>query len=131
MKTCRKLNSTRGINRRKKMKKYLYSLDEDTWGTYEEIMDDEISGVYTLFKGERVEYAHEDFLSVYRLLDNILEEAYDIVGDYSESYLADLTSDKHKELTEVITDWLNKNAKKPNFCTVKKVTSEEVIIGES
>ena len=111
-------------------KECLYSLDEYTWGTYEEITDGEIPGVYTLYKGERVEYTHEDCLSVYRLLDNMLEEAYDIVGEHSEGYLDDLTSDKHKELTEVITDWLNKNAKKPNFYTIKKVTSKEVIIGE-
>ena len=118
-------------NRRKKMetKEYAYSLDEDIWGDYEEIMDGEIAGVYTLYKGEVERLSHANFLAVDVMIDGMKEEAYALVDNYADDYLEELTSADHRRLQKVITDWLDENAKKPEFHTIGKVTKGFVVVG--
>jgi hypothetical protein len=55
------------------------------------------------------------------VVENMQEWAHEEVGDHADSYLDDLDKDKLKQLSHVITIWLNNNAEKPDFYSVKNV----------
>ena len=78
--------------------------------------DEEIE---TIKVGIKVPIYHKDLINLRYLTEQMEEYAYDMAEEYSESYLKDLTTEKAKELEELIINWLNKNVKQPTFYQVK------------
>ena len=103
---------------------YVYSLDEEEYHDYDDIQDmiDESIEEYpaTIYKAQKKEYSHNDFICLYDLIDNMKDKANDIAGEWAESYLNDLNKDKKIELEKLIINWLDNNISKPSFFTVEK-----------
>lgn len=77
---------------------------------------------------EKVSVFHRDIFNIRYVTEEMQDDAYEIADEYAEDYLRDLTTEKAKELEELILDWLNKNVSQPNFFTVKnekEITKEE------
>jgi deoxyribose-phosphate aldolase len=73
----------------------------------------------TIEIGERVPVLHKDIFNLIYLKEEMQEQAYEIADEYAEDYLKDLTTEKAKELEDLILVWLNENIEQPNFFTVK------------
>lgn len=89
------------------------------------IDEDEITSLQI---AEKVSVFHRDIFNIRYVTEEMQDDAYEIADEYAEDYLRDLTTEKAKELEELILDWLNKNVSQPNFFTVKnekEITKEE------
>ena len=106
---------------------YVYSLDEEEYHDYDDIQDmiDESIEEYrecpnTIYKAQKKEHTHNDFICLDDLIDNMKDRADDVAGEWAESYLNDLNKDKKIELEKLIINWLDNNISKPSFFTVEK-----------
>ena len=88
----------------------------------------EFSPEDTIEIGERVTVLHKDIFNLRDLIEDMQDNAYEMADEYAEDYLKDLTTEKAKELEDLILQWLNKNVKQPNFFNVKN--EKEITIKE-
>lgn len=77
--------------------------------------EDAIGSVIDVHK--KLNPTHGSFVDGQSILENIASSAYDEYSEYADDYLSEVIYDKNKakELEELITDWLNKNAEQPSF----------------
>ena len=102
---------------------YVFNVN-DTWTDdvdYVEHFTEELefSPEDTIEVGECVPVLHKDIFNLRYLIEEMQDAAYEIADEYAEDYLKDLTTEKAKELEDLILQWLNKNVQQPNFFTVK------------
>lgn len=105
-----------------------YSTDEEVYHKdYEAVLEHfaecaEIGEKVSYFEGEVVQGDHSSYLtSCWSLIENMQETASEEAGEFSDGYLEDLSQEKQEELRLQVLDWLEKNAKQPNFFGVKNV----------
>ena len=102
----------------------VYSIDGERYYNLDE-MDDIIHSEEVnidnsqIYKANKKEYKHKDFINVAYLIECMQDSAYDIADEYAESYLYDLSKDKLVELEKNISDWLDINAETPKFFSVE------------
>ena len=114
------------------MDKYGYSLNNEEYYDLDYIMD-RVNDDYPkgqeveVFKGERVEFTHKDFINSFVLFDNMEENAYEKADEYANSYKVRPEKEKAEELNKIIADWCDKNIKKPDFWTVKNIVKIKLI----
>lgn len=117
---------------------FVYSLDGEhfeEWDAVKDYVDSEYEPGerVTVYKGRPVELSHYDHVRpiIHRFVESIQEHAYDEDGDYAEDYLTDLpdTEELNDELAEIVTEWLNKHAKRPGYHRVDDIV-EEIVLSE-
>lgn len=112
------------------MPAYSYSTnEEDFYGFYATAEEARTNGFDNdpdadiIYVGENIKFTAHDFISAQNILEEILESACDECGENAEDWLDDLLKNKDKkaELTKLIGDWLEANAK-VNFWAVKNIS---------
>ena len=114
------------------MSDIVYSIDGERFDDLSSVMDDlrdqlEVGEMIEIEKGIAVKAQHSEFVSGYDFIESMQNSCYDAYGEYSESYLDDLSREKADELNAVIIKWLEDNTESPSFYRVKhiqKVTVE-------
>jgi hypothetical protein len=99
--------------------------DEDSFEDLEDAMefikdvatnkDDAIGWVIEVH--ENLKPSHNSFIDGSSIIESFANSAHDEFGEYSESYLEDvfINDEKCKELENLISDWMDKNAEQPKF----------------
>ena len=89
--------------------------------------------IYSLIGSEiKIEYvskpSHSDFFSVNYLVEEMQNNAYS-ESEYADDYLNEIEKNDEKlsELSSLIEEWFNKNAKVPNYLEVKNSYGTVVI----
>nr|WP_315527534.1 DUF2188 domain-containing protein [Carnobacterium maltaromaticum] len=82
---------------------------------------DDYENIYTFYIGQIEAVGFPDEVDM--LLETISERVYDEVGEYSEGYLDDVTTEHKKELSDLIHDWAKRNGYLPN-CYIMGATEE-------
>lgn len=114
------------------MTEYVYSLDNERYYELEDF-EDMLLGLcedsetpknsdMEIYRAEKVLRNHASFINANSILETISQNAYDEAGEYAESYcdsIDHLSSDKVKELEQLINDFFDKYIGQPNFYTVK------------
>ena len=102
-----------------------FSFDEEDWTLDVDEIESEIESrlefnepIGDIYIGYAVFQEHKHFLNIKQLIENMQDNAY---NDYSDGYLEDLTTEKLKELENIVLTWLNENASGPNFYNVHKI----------
>ncbi|NIT58403.1 MAG: hypothetical protein GWN00_19905 [Aliifodinibius sp.] len=114
---------------------HVYSLDDEEYKSFQEVMDD-VNDTYApgtkieIYKAEKHRYTHDDFFNPHEIIEQMQEHAYGEAGEYSEDYLTDLSPSDIEEFRELIGSWLIKKASKPEFFTAKNTVRETVIAEE-
>lgn len=116
------------------MTEYVYSFDNEQYYELEyfedmilELCEDSETSKNAdmeIYKAEKVLRTHASFINANSILETISQNAYDEAGEYAESYCDSidyLSSDKVKELEQLINDFFDKHIGQPNFYTVKNV----------
>lgn len=107
----------------------VYSHNEEDWfDDFDEALEESTDECLfdhdkrTVYEGYKVMATHANIASYIGdyVINSLQEAAYDVYNEYSDFYLDD-TYDKRKELTKVIVEWLEVNAKKPDFYSVENV----------
>lgn len=102
------------------MNELVFAINDEWTGDVNYICDCLEDGeIETVEVGIKVPIYHKDLINLRYLTEQMEEYAYDMAEEYSESYLKDLTTEKAKELEELIINWLNENVKQPTFYQVK------------
>ncbi len=106
----------------RKMEKYSFSLDDEYYYNMDSIEDmlEEEENVSSLYMGEKIEQKNKNFLNIDALIDDMKESAYEL-GEYTETYLDDMTEELRKDLKNTILKWFDDNGIKPNFLLVENV----------
>lgn len=105
----------------------VFSLDEEVYHDYDEINDilgDEID-IKMVYIAYKIEITHKDLINSSVLIDDIMENAYEKVGDHSENYnkiLDAITKEQKQELNNLLANWFNDNIKQPDFYMVDNIT---------
>lgn len=112
--------------------KELVEMWEEEYGV--EVVE-ENDEVVTIYYGQEQDYIPS--VNAERVLEDISENAYSEVGDYSESYLYDIPSEELEELeqslNEVLEKWIKKYKHEPDFYTIQneKCITKKLQGGES
>lgn len=103
------------------MNELVFAINEEWTDDIDYICDclEDDEDIETVTIGIKVPIYHKDLIKLRYLTEEMEEHAYEMAEEYSESYLKDLTTEKAKELEELIVDWLNINVKQPTFYQVK------------
>lgn len=80
----------------------------------------------TIYVAEKVERKHKEFIDVDSLIERMQELSYDVGGEFSESYLEDITKEQKVDMEKVILEYFNENIRQPSFFTVKNVKEIDV-----
>ena len=107
------------------LKKY-NSLDDDGKSDMDlsdglNIYPDDYENIYIFYVGQIEAIGFPDVVD--NLLETISETVYDEVGEYSDGYLDDVTTEHKKELSDLIHDWAKRNDYLPN-CYIIGATEE-------
>lgn len=101
----------------------------DLYSVLDELRDGgETAQEVELFRADVERPSHGDFVKADWLIEQAQSAAFDNFGEWSDDYLADMSEEQMAELTNVITNWLNKNVKAPAFYGVKNAVSVTVPI---
>lgn len=87
-----------------------------------------IGDTVMIYEGEKVELTHNQYvndLDIIGILENI---ACDDMGEFSDSYLSEITKENKEELCSLISGYLYEKCGNPNFYKVKNVSEIEVIL---
>lgn len=115
---------------------YVYSGNEEDWSPDIESVIDQIdaeeSDVVSIYKGEAVSAKLSEFIPQgWELIEWMQERAYDSYGEYAESFLDYVTTEKRDDLmndiNKVITEWFVKNQFTLDFYTVTNVKEIKVL----
>ncbi len=103
------------------MSEYYYSLNEEEYHDIDyiaqELKDDK--SILTVFVGEAIQPTHKQFIVSVDICEEMQNRAYDEFDEYAEGYLVSVSKEQKEELNNLITDWFDKNVKKPNFYRIK------------
>lgn len=103
------------------MKDLYYSLDNEDYHDIDyiaqELEDDKTR--LTVFVGEAIKPTHKQFIERIDICEEMQNNAYDEFDEYADGYLDEITKEQEEELINLIADWFDKNAHKPNFYHVE------------
>ena len=113
-------------------KQYCYSRNDKVYyDSLEEMIDMEFDYLLeqredvdqvTIYRGERENYTHFNFINAYSLIDSARERVYDFAAEsIADNYLESFTDEHAKELEKLVSDWLTKKFGKVDFWGVKNV----------
>jgi len=108
---------------------YIYSLNNSDYHEKEDIIEiiKQTDDVKTVYRGEKINYTHDDFVSGRDIVENIAEAAYDIADEYSENYTESIDNDKVSDaIKEVVLKYLNENVPQPSFFRIDDVVKMSV-----
>lgn len=113
---------------------YVYSTDEERFFDFSDVMDTlnenhEPGDKVKIFRARRKEYEHKDFISAYRVIDDMQSSAYDEMGEFAEDYLYGITKEQETDLENHIAQWFDKNSS-ITFHGVTDVEEIEVTAGD-
>jgi hypothetical protein len=97
-------------------KEQCYSVDNERYSGYEDMMDD-LRESYNegeeveVWEAEKKEHQHNDFIDVDDLIYRMQENVVDCCGEVGEEYLNELTEEQKEDLKNHIADWFSANAK--------------------
>ena len=122
---------------KEKIDKFAYSLDEERYYSADCVADILENGGNNeeacIYVGEKVQFAHKDFIFATDVLWEAKERAYNEVGEWCEGYLDSIPKEKLEQLNELVLKWFDENVKQPTYFTVKnvkKITVEEFKSGD-
>lgn len=110
------------------LEKYNHNTQDEK--TRNQLMDDlalypdDDEPIYVFYVGQLEEVAFPDETDI--LLDRIAERVYDVVGEYSEGYLDDVTEEHREELQSFIYRWAKKRGYLPECFLIREI--EEIDI---
>lgn len=122
----------------------IYNLTEEDWNDASEDVDEivyqfledftkeELLAVKSVFlyEGVPVKKYMSDYIDVDYILDMAENNACDEVGEFAEGWLDYVTTPQRDDLTEMITQWANKNHLQPRFYYMDEVKEIEVEVDE-
>lgn len=124
--------------------KWFYDLyNSDTWDCYNDRFDGkheaiknglkqaEHEGVDKIRVGMAISYRLSDnLISAEDVLDRVVDNVYDDLGECAEDYLGDVQSEHReeleKDLNQVLVDWIVKHGYEPNFYQIINIEEVEV-----
>ena len=112
----------------------VYSSNGETFSDFETVMDDlegwhDLGEEVTIYEGEKIPFHHASFFSVDTIVEQMQDNAYDRVPEFSESYLEDFTVENKRALQDLIIRFFNDHAKQPNFYAVVNVKEVKIKVG--
>ena len=79
--------------------------------------------IKTVFIGEMETYTPK--ISSYKIIDRIMDDAYDTYGEFAESWLDDVTENEYSKLSDelsfVFEKWLKTNKRIPTFGLIENI----------
>ena len=113
-------------------KEQCYSVDNETYNSWENLMDDlqefyDIGESVEVWEADKKEWNHADFIYAAHMIDDMQTAAMDECGEVAEEYLNELTKDQKTDLEKHIAEWFSKNAK-INFYGVENPRKIMVVV---
>ena len=109
-----------------------FSTNEETYSKFDDIVDeisDEESDI-SISVGQSIKQKHSDFIYPNYIIEQMSENAYEVVGEVAESYLDGITKEQKLGLENIIQDYFNEITGEPNFYSVintKEITKKQFL----
>jgi hypothetical protein len=114
-----------------------YSLDGEHYEELDGVLstlesEHELGTEITIYEGVMRKIDHSEFVYPNRVIDGMMECAYDEMGDFADRYLVDLINDRDTltNLKKLIGEWVQSQVGDVPFYAVKDVKEIDVVVGE-
>ena len=115
-----------------------FDREEETWNNSGESIKECIEEARLYVEAEDQEFVyigevtnHVPTIDAERIIDNLIDQAYDECGESSDGWLDGVkTEELEEKLNEVLQEWLKKTNQEPTFGKLEKVNRYNLKTGE-